>query len=289
MPQLYRSGGVDLSIEIFPPKSEDADASLRQTLQTLNVWQPAFISCTYGAGGTTSKRTLAWCDFIQNRLKRPATAHFTCVGSTREQLLEWLGQAWEQGVCNIMALRGDPPQGSTTFQPVEGGLRYANELVCLIKEHFPGFGVGVAAYPEKHPEACDAPTDLDNLKRKVDCGADALFTQLFYDNDNFYRFRDSVRTAGIEKPLIPGIMPITEFARIKRITALCGAVFPRDLHDRLEAVQDDSQAQFDIGVDYAIRQCADLIEQGVPGIHFYVLNRSQACEKILESLGMASA
>ncbi|MFG0297119.1 MAG: methylenetetrahydrofolate reductase, partial [Maioricimonas sp. JB045] len=166
--------------------------------------------------------------------------------------------------------------------------RYANELVELIRETVPEMGIGVAGYPEKHPEAPDADIDLANLKRKVDAGADAVFTQLFFENSNFFRFRDAYEAAGITVPLIPGIMPITEFARIKRITSLCGAVFPAELAARLEAVQDNAEAQFEIGVDYAITQCRELLDAGVPGMHFYVLNKSQACERILDSLGLAS-
>jgi methylenetetrahydrofolate reductase (NADPH) len=211
------------------------------------------------------------------------------VGSKRDELHEWLEIARAAGIGNIMALRGDPPQGATAFQPVEGGLRYANELVALIRKQHPELGIGVAGYPEKHPECCDASTDLANLKRKVDAGADAVFTQLFYANENFLKFRDAAQRGGIRVPIVPGIMPITEFARIKRITAMCGAVFPEDLASRLESVQDDAAAQFEIGVDYAIDQCRELIEAGVPGMHFYVLNKSQACERILDALGIGAA
>lgn len=282
--EIYGPDRFGLSIEIFPPKTPEGDDGLRQTLRELTPYQPAFISCTYGAGGSTSKRTIDWCREIQEQFGRPATAHFTCVGSSREELLEWLRTAVGVGVGNIMALRGDPPAGATNFQPVAGGLRYANELVSLIREHFPQMGIGVGGYPEKHPEAPSAEVDLHNLKRKVDAGADAIFTQLFYDNSRFYAFRDACQKLGIQIPIVPGIMPITEFARIKRITALCGAAIPADLATRLEAAQEDKQAQFDIGVEFAIEQCRDLISQGVPGLHFYVLNKSQACRKILDAL-----
>lgn len=282
--EIYGPDRFGLSIEIFPPKTPEGDDGLRQTLRELTPYQPAFISCTYGAGGSTSKRTIDWCREIQEQFGRPATAHFTCVGSSRGELLEWLRTAVGVGVGNIMALRGDPPAGATNFQPVAGGLRYANELVSLIREHFPQMGIGVGGYPEKHPEAPSAEVDLQNLKRKVDAGADAIFTQLFYDNSRFYAFRDACQKLGIQIPIVPGIMPITEFARIKRITALCGAAIPADLATRLEAAQEDKQAQFDIGVEFAIEQCRDLISQGVPGLHFYVLNKSQACRKILDAL-----
>ena len=224
---------------------------------------------------------------IINELNLSPTAHFTCVGSTLDQLREWLELARERGVPNIMALRGDAPKGQETFQAVDGGLSYANELVSMIRDEFPEFGIGVAGYPEKHPECPDATTDLENLKRKVDAGANAVFTQLFYDNAKFLEFRERYEQIGITVPLVPGIMPITEFARIKRITSMCGSVFPNELATRLEAVQDDQQAQFEIGVEHAISQCRELIDEGVPGIHFYVLNRSQAMEKIFDGLNLS--
>jgi methylenetetrahydrofolate reductase (NADPH) len=283
---IYRQGKFGLSMEVFPPKTANGDATLHQALARLAAYQPAFISCTYGAGGSTRHRTLDWCADIQEQFAITATAHLTCVDSSRAEMLEWLAAAHERGIRNIMALRGDPPQGQSAFQTVKGGLQHANELVTLIREQLPDVGIGVAGYPEKHPEAADAAVDLDNLKRKVAAGADAVFTQLFYVNDNFFAFRDRYERAGIQVPLIPGIMPITEFARIKRITSLCGAVFPRDLADRLEAVQDDKAVQLQIGVEHAVRQCRQLIEQGVPGLHFYVLNRSGACEQILNALNI---
>lgn len=287
--EIYRPGTFGLSIEIFPPKTTDGDVSLFENLGRLAKYQPSFISCTYGAGGSTRNRTVELCTEIQSRYQVTATAHFTCVGATREQLREWLNFAGQQGIQNIMALRGDPPQGQEQFVHVEGGLRNANELVALIRAEFPGLGVGVAGYPEKHPGASDLATDLLNLKRKVDAGADAVYTQLFYVNDHFYRFRDECARLGVAVPIVPGIMPITEFARIKRITAMCQTAFPEDLAARLEAVQDDKQAQFEIGVDFAIEQCRELIEAGVPGIHFYALNKSHACEMILDALDYAPA
>lgn len=286
---IYRNGGFGLSIEIFPPKTADADEALLRTLERLALYRPAFVSCTYGAGGSTRTRTLDWCVQVQQRLGLTATAHFTCVGSSRDDLLDWLHTAHERGIRNIMALRGDPPKGETTFQAATGGLQYANELVALIRGRYPQTGIGVAGYPEKHVECPCPDQDLQNLKQKVEAGADAVFTQLFYDNAAFFRFRDRYQAAGIAAPLVPGIMPITEFARIQRITAMCGASVPADLAARLEAVQDDKEAQFEIGVEHAITQCRELIAQGVPGIHFYVLNRSQACERILQGLDMRPA
>jgi methylenetetrahydrofolate reductase (NADPH) len=282
---IYADGKFGLSIEIFPPKTAEGDESLRQTLRELAPFQPAFVSCTYGAGGSTSKRTVEWCQEIQSGLSLTATAHFTCVGSARTELVEWLKLAWDAGIRNIMALRGDAPVGQTEFKPVDGGLSHANELVALIREHFPEMGIGVAGYPEKHPAAPSFDADFQNLIRKVKTGADAIYTQLFFDNANFFRFRDLIERERLGVPLIPGIMPITEFARIQRITAMCGAAIPKTLASRLEHAKDDKTAQYEIGVEFAIAQCRELIDQGVPGIHLYCLNKSHACTRILEALG----
>ncbi|HEX4071647.1 MAG TPA: methylenetetrahydrofolate reductase [NAD(P)H] [Planctomycetaceae bacterium] len=287
--EIYRQGRCGVSIEIFPPKTPDGDEGLLRTLGRLAPYRPAFISCTYGAGGTTRTRTIDWCVEIQKRFGLTATSHFTCVEATRDQMEAWLDQATQSGIGNIMALRGDPPDGRKTFEPVTGGFRYANELVAFLRQRHPEIGIGVAGYPEKHQESPDPQADLEHLKRKVEAGADAVFTQLFYENRSFFDFQDRYRKLGIQVPLIPGIMPITEFARIQRITSLCGAKMPVDLAARLEAVRDDTQAQFEIGVEHAVNQCRELVEAGVPGIHFYVLNRSKACEIILDALGLAPA
>jgi methylenetetrahydrofolate reductase (NADPH) len=284
---IYAGGQFGLSIEIFPPKTPEGDDSLRQTLRELTPFQPAFVSCTYGAGGSTSKRTVEWCQEIQTGFSLPATAHFTCVGSTRSELLEWLRFAWAAGIRNIMALRGDAPAGQAEFKPVDGGLKHANELVSLIREHFPEMGIGVAGYPEKHPAAPSFDEDFRHLVQKVKTGADAIFTQLFFVNANFLRFRDLIERERLGVPVIPGIMPITEFARIQRITAMCGASMPASLASRLEAVKEDKTAQYEIGVEFAIAQCRELIDQGVPGIHLYCLNKSHACARILDELGFS--
>ncbi|WP_237226679.1 methylenetetrahydrofolate reductase [NAD(P)H] [Rubinisphaera sp. JC750] len=286
--QIFASPHPVISIEIFPPKTEKGDRLLYETLDCLTQYQPAFVSCTYGAGGTTRTRTIDLCLEIQRRYEIPATAHFTCVGSTRDELVEWLTAATANGVQNIMALRGDAPKGEDCFKAVEGGLSYANELVELIRTLHPNMGIGVAAYPEKHLEAPDMDTDLANLKRKIDAGADASFSQLFFVNENFFRFRELYDAQQITIPLVAGIMPITSFDRIKKITAMCGAIFPEELASKLEAVKDDEEAQLQIGVDHATQQCVELLDQGVAGIHFYALNRSDACKRILENLDLSS-
>ena len=283
--EVFASGEFAASIEIFPPKTEAGDQALQKHLPQLNQHSPAFFSCTYGAGGSTRDRTFYWCSFIQQELQATAVAHLTCVGSTREQLVALLSDAREAGICNIMALRGDAPQGENQFKVVDGGLEYANELVELIRQQEGDWGIGVAGYPEKHLEAPSLEVDLQNLKRKVDAGADAVVTQLFFSNDCFLSFRDRCDQMGITVPVVPGIMPITDFARIQRITAMCGSSFPEKLAQQLAAVQDDKDAQFEIGVEHAIAQCVQLKAAGVPGIHFYALNKSDACHRILTALG----
>jgi len=284
--QAYRDGSFSLSFELFPPKTEAGHQSLFNSVAELVKLQPAFITCTYGAGGSTRDKTLQIAQQVREQFHLPVAAHLTCVGSTVEQLRSFLSEAAERGIENIVALRGDPPRGETGFRPVEGGLKYANELVALIRSEFGQFGVAVAGYPETHQEAPGAQVDLENLKRKVDCGADVVITQLYYDNADFFRFRESCDRVGIDVPIVPGLLPITNFAQVKRITALCGAKLPADLVQQLEAAGEDRQRQFELGVDQATRQTQQLVDAGVPGIHFYVLNKSRATKEVLSRVSM---
>jgi methylenetetrahydrofolate reductase (NADPH) len=247
--------------------------------------RPDFFTCTYGAGGSTRDKTLEIVTRVKERFGLPVASHLTCVGSTVAQLREYLREAHEQGVDYIVALRGDPPQGETKFQAVEGGLRYANELVSLIRAEFQQFGIAVAGYPEVHQEAPSADHDLANLKRKVDAGADVVVTQLFYKNDDFFRFVARCREAGITAPIVPGILPVTNLAQIQRITALCKAILPDEFIADL-GQQDDADWQHQVGVDFATRQVAELLERGVPGVHFYVLNKSAATAAVLRNVGL---
>lgn len=285
--ELFASRPFVLSFEVFPPKTEAGRASLAATVARLADYEPGFVSCTYGAGGSTRGQTLDIVADIQERHGLVGTAHLTCVGSTVDDLVGVLDEAVRRGVRNIMALRGDPPKDQATFTPVAGGLRYAGELVTLIRQRFPGLGVGVAGYPETHQEAASAEADLAHLKGKVDAGADAVFTQLFYDNDDFYRFRDRCQAAGITVPVVPGILPIVNFSQVQRLTKMCKACIPTNLAERLEDCGDDKAAQQAVGVAWATEQCADLMRQGVPGIHFYVLNQCEAAEQVWDNLNLA--
>jgi methylenetetrahydrofolate reductase (NADPH) len=285
--ELYQNPRRGLSFELFPPKKvEDLDA-LETTVRELTRFKPDFFTCTYGAGGSSQGRTLEVIDRVKRVTGLPVASHLTCVGSTVDQLRDYLRKSRERGVELIVALRGDPPKGETSFTAVEGGLRYANELVALIRAEFPEFGIAVAGYPEVHQEAPNAETDMENLKRKVDAGGQAVITQLFYDNDDFYRFRDAAVAAGITVPIIPGLLPITNLTQAKRITSMCKSKLPDSLVQRLSE-NDSASWQFDIGVEHARQQTIDLLESGVDGLHLYVLNKSRAAEIMLEGLEIAA-
>lgn len=281
----YGVGKFALSFELFPPKTADGETALFAHLTQLVKFQPAFITCTYGAGGSTRTKTLDIIDQVQRRFQIPVASHLTCVGSTVEQLRDYLSEALRRGVQHIVALRGDPPQGETEFAAPAGGLQYANQLVTLIRREYPQFGVAVAGYPEKHIEAPSLDVDLQNLKRKVDAGADVVVTQLFYDNDDFFRFRDRCARIGIGVPIVPGILPVTNLSQVQRITSMCGSRLPSHFVSVLQA-HGDPVGQFQVGVDHAIGQVRELIQQGVPGIHFYVLNKSQATSWVLAAVDL---
>jgi len=282
---IYAAARPAVSFELFPPKSDAGMASLFTDMDELVACRPAYVTCTYGAGGSTRDKTLE----VLRRLRAahpelPVASHLTCVGATADDIRAYLRTAQDAGVAYIVALRGDPPQGETCFRATEGGLGYGNELVALIRAEFPGLGVLVGGYPEKHPEAPSLELDIEHLKRKVDSGADAVITQLFYDNEDFYRWRDRCAKAGINAPIVPGLLPVTNLAQVKRITALCGARLPKTLLSRLEQHEGDDEGQYSVGVYWAARQADGLIEASVPGIHFYVLNKSRAAAHICRAL-----
>ncbi|HMP01100.1 MAG TPA: methylenetetrahydrofolate reductase [NAD(P)H] [Gemmatales bacterium] len=284
MRDLYPPGRLGLSFEIFPPKTREGLDALYVVVDELTAQQPLFISITYGAGGSTRDQSLEIARTIRERFGQKVTAHFTCVGSNRAEIRDWLAAADRLGVEHIMALRGDPPKGETEFKQAEGGLRYASELVALIRSEFPRFGIGVAGYPETHQEAVSPEADLENLKRKVDLGGDVIYTQLFFDNDDFFRFRDACVSRGITAPIVPGLLPVLNLKQIQRITTLCKAKLPTELLASLEARVDDPVGQLAVGVDWCAQQCRGLIAGGVPGLHFYVLNRADHIRRILAQM-----
>lgn len=236
-------------------------------------------------GGATQAKTLDIASHVKAQLKVPVASHLTCVGATVDDLRAYLTRASERGVDYIVALRGDPPQGQESFVVHEGGLRYANELVALIRKEFKHFGIAVGGYPEVHQEAPGPAADLDNLKRKVETGADVVITQLFYENESFLRFRDRYESAGINAPLVPGILPVTNLGQIQRITNLCGAQLPPNFVQQL-AQNDNPEWQLQVGIEQASAQVAELIAAGIPGLHFYVLNKSKAIGTVLANVAL---
>jgi len=272
-----------VSFEFFPPRIAEGIPAVLETLDELKVYCPDFVSVTYGAGGSTR----AFTEEITLAAKRSAgtevMAHLTCVGQTKEEVHGVLGRLEAEGVENIIALRGDPPRGSTEFVPVEGGFQHATDLLQHVKSNFK-FGVAAACYPEGHTESVDLDSDLKYVKMKVDSGADFLVTQLFYDNRHYYDFLERARSGGIDVPIIPGVLPVLNSAQVRRFTALSGSEIPPDLDRLLDKYADNEDSARDMGVEYATAQVRDLWESGVPGVHFYVLNRSYSVSRILDNL-----
>ena len=285
----YAGSRFGLSFELFPPKTPESESVMWRTVDELMAFDPALITCTYGAGGSTRGTTLDVLKGVIARHNLPVASHLTCVGSSVDELRDYLREALALGVTAIVALRGDPPKGETAFRQADGGLRYASELVALIRSEFPEFGILVAGYPETHQEAVSPTADLENLQRKCAAGGDVVVTQLFYDNADFFRFRDRCAALGISQPIVPGVMPVTNFAQIRRIASLCKAQLPDAFTRAFEAAGDDEAAQFEAGVTYAARQVEELVAAGVPGIHFYVLNKSPATIRVLDHVGLKRA
>jgi methylenetetrahydrofolate reductase (NADPH) len=271
------------SFEFFPPKTDEGWENLRATLQDLRAFEPDYVSVTYGAGGSTRDRTVELTKWIKQDLGIEAMAHLSCVGSSQDELRAILDGIERAGIENVLALRGDPPRGETEWRPHPDGLRYSTELAALIADGYP-LGVGAACFPEVHPEAPDLAHDLRFLKQKIDSGVSFLITQLFFDNERYFRFVEEARAAGIDVPIIPGIMPVANVGQIKTITGMCGATIPRGLLEALEWRASDPDAVLQLGVSYATLQCAELLARGAPGIHFYTLNRSPATRAILSAL-----
>ncbi len=272
------------SFEFFPPKSPAGEANLQTALRELQPLAPDYVSVTYGAGGTTRETTIEIVSSLKADFGIEAMAHFTCVNATRDELRVTLDRMRDAGVENVLALRGDPPAGQERWTKTDGGLEFSRELVELIRSEYPEFVVGGAAFPETHIHATSPEDDIRFLKAKVDAGMQFLITQLFFDNAHFFSFVDRAREAGIEVPIIPGVMPITSFEGIKRMTTLSAAELPGDLEHELELRKDSPEAVAELGVSYATLQCADLLAGGAPGIHVITLNRSPASRAILAAL-----
>ena len=283
--RLASGSEPSFSFEFFPPKTDEGERNLGRALAELSRMNPTFVSVTYGAGGNAQQKakTVDIVSSIKTIHGLEAMAHFTCVGATVGELRETLDRMRDAGIKNVLALRGDPPLGETEWTATEGGLEYSRELIEMIRADY-DFAIGAACFPEVHIHAESAESDLRYLKEKVDAGARFLITQLFFDNALYWDFVARARDAGIEVPIIPGIMPITGYQQIKRMTSMCGAKIPAALLAELDLRADDPEAVTDFGVAYATLQCADLLSRGAPGIHFYTLNRSPATRSILSAL-----
>jgi len=273
-----------ISFEFFPPRDQAGTDQLLRTIRELVVYEPVYVSVTYGAGGSTRRLTIDLVKRIKAETGIETMAHLTCVGSTRDEIASILDQLAEAGIENILPLRGDPPRDQAEFVPVAGGFSHAAELIAFVRERHPEFCIAVAGYPEKHPESADFATDLRYLGDKIAAGGDFVVTQLFFDARDFTAFEQRARELGLRVPIVPGIMPITNVSQIKRFTALCGAHVPARLLARLEAVQNDPIRVREIGVAHAIEQCRELEAAGVPLLHFYTLNRSTASLSVIEGL-----
>jgi len=281
--EKLKSSSPVFSFEFFPPKDEAGFQSLFEAIGRLKSANPAFVSVTYGAGGSTRSKTVDLVGKIKNDIEIESMAHLTCVGHQKEEIVSVLESLHTLEIDNVLALRGDPPMGDEKFVKTEGGFGYANELVSFIKSKS-SFCVGAACYPEGHIECPNLKIDMDNLKRKVDAGVDFLITQLFFDNKYYFDFIDKAIQAGINIPIIPGIMPILNIKQSQRFTKMCGATISDSLLAKFDGIQDDPEKVREIGINHAIDQCKDLLRSGAPGIHFYTLNRSKATLAILENL-----
>jgi methylenetetrahydrofolate reductase (NADPH) len=284
--EILGGDGPVFSFEFFPPKTEEGERNLEKALAELRTLEPSFVSVTYGAGGSTREKTIEIVKRIREQYGLEAMAHFTCVGATVPELRGTLDEMRGAGIDNVLALRGDPPAGEEQWTATEGGLEYSRELVELIAGDYP-FAIGAACFPETHIHADSPEADLEHLVEKVGAGVDFLITQLFFDNTLYFEFLERVRAAGIEVPIIPGIMPITRVGQVERMASMCGSSIPDDLRRELHARGEDPEAVLDFGVAYATLQCAELLAAGAPGIHFYTLNRSPATRAILSALKLA--
>lgn len=284
--EILKRGTFSISFEFFPPKTEEGERELFSTIKSLEHISPTFVSVTYGAGGSTRDRTRRIVEKIHKETHLTVMAHLTCIAHSKEEILDILNEYRKIGIENILALRGDIPTNIPDFKPPDGACKHADELVRLIRSNFGDyFSIGVASYPEGHPESPNMEWEVRYFKKKVMEGADFSITQMFFINDYYYEFLDMCYKEGVSIPIVPGIMPITNFRQVSRFASMCGATIPDDLIRKLEPYADDQEETTKIGVEFAIRQCEDLLRNGAPGLHFYTLNRSRATLEIYQALG----
>lgn len=282
--QAFDHQKATLSFEFFPPKDDAGYEQLFRAIEELRPLSPDYVSVTYRPGGSSRDKTLELVSRIQRELSIRAMAHLTCVGHSQDEIGEFLDRLWNNGIVNVLALRGDPPQGEH-FTPHENGFHYASELTPFVRSRH-DFCVAVAGYPEGHPQCFNRTRDLEMLKRKVDQGASVVISQLFFDNADFYRWRDEARSMGITVPIIAGVMPILSSKQIKRMVMMCGAKIPHPLLLQLESLDGDAEQSYKIGMEHTTQQCQDLLRHGVDGFHFYTLNKSKATAEISRQLNL---
>lgn len=281
---ILKKEKIIFSCEFFPPKTDEGMIQLYETVKEFKHLNPGYISVTYGAGGGTKDKTIEMVGKIKREIGIETMAHLTCVGHSKDELKQILNQIYEQGVENVIALRGDPPKGETHFMAHPNGFKHANELIEFIRASHNGFCIAAAGYPEGHVESPNKETDWNFLEKKVIAGADFIITQLFFDNRDFFFFVKRMREKGITQPIIPGIMPITNYNQILKFTQMCGSKIPEMVVRDLNAIKDDLDAVQNYGIEYATKQCEELIAYGVSGIHFYTLNKSKSTKTIIENL-----
>ena len=282
---LYARPGLTLSVEFFPPKTDKGEENLFREIEIIKRLKPAFCSVTYGAGGSTREKTVDLVDRIHSECALEVMCHLTVVGQSKDEARAVLKKLKKKRIQNVLALGGDPPQGIADWKPHPDGFQHAAELVREAKA-LGGFSVAVAGFPEVHPRAESRESDLKFLKEKVDAGAVAIITQLFFDNEDFYRFVEDLRNLGVVVPIVPGILPVLSAPQVRRFTELCRSKIPPQLERELAKVENDDAAAIEVGIEYATRQCEDLIKQGAPGIHFYSLNKSHSFQVICKNLGL---
>jgi methylenetetrahydrofolate reductase (NADPH) len=281
--ELFNRTERTFSFEFFPPKDEISAVDFGINVGQLLKLDPSFVSVTYGAGGSSQERTFALVNYLQNSIGMTTMAHYTCVNATHDKVISDIGYLKSIGIENLMLLRGDPPKGATSAFGKDSSFQHASDLISIARSMHP-FSIGAAAYPEKHPEAQTLKEDLDNLLRKYEAGADFLLTQLFFDNEAYYKYVTLARKKGIHCRIIPGIIPITSCKQIRKFMDMTGALVPETLTEKIETYADNPEKIYQAGLDFALKQCIDLLEWGAPGIHFYTLNKSRATIEIYETL-----
>lgn len=280
---IFKTQEKTFSFEFFPPKDEIAAVDFGINVGQLLKLSPSFMTVTYGAGGSSQHRTFDLVDYLQNKIGVTCMAHYTCVNASREKVRQDIRELYDRGIENYMLLRGDPPKGHGSFKALPDGFAYASELIDFVGQQY-DVCIGGGAYPEIHPEAASPEDDIQNLKRKVDAGAEFLVTQLFFINERYFSFVEKAKQAGINVRIIPGIIPLTSYRQINRFVDMTGTEIPPDLKEKMETYRNDPKKVYQVGIDFTIRQCNELLKQGAPGIHFYTLNKSRATVEIFEQI-----